>query len=64
MKIDLINMILSHAGRDTFDGIIIDDAGHNLDAVHSLDQLILEYAKVRAGGQSDIVVVNQAVLTA
>ena len=60
MKIDLINMILNHAGKEHFDGIIIDDDGHELDAVHSLDAMIMEYAKVRGGGQSDLVVVNPA----
>lgn len=62
MKIDLIGMILNHAGRKAFDGIIIDDDGHELDAEHSLDQMIKEYAKVRAGGQSDLVVVRRSIL--
>jgi hypothetical protein len=57
MKIDLIGMILQHAGAGCFDGAIIDNGGRELDAVTSLDMMIMEYAKVRNGGQSDIVVV-------
>jgi hypothetical protein len=62
MKIDLIGMILSYAGREPFDGVIINDDGKELDAAHSLDAMIMEYAKVRSGGQSDIVIVNKSVL--
>lgn len=61
MKIDLIGMIVNHAGRKPFTGIIIDDDGRELDAIRSLDTMIMEYAKVRGGGQSDIVVVNKGV---
>lgn len=63
MKIDLIGMILNHAGKRAFDGIIIDDDGQELDAVHSLDHMIMEYAKVRKGGSSDTVVVPSTLLT-
>ena len=62
MKIDLIGMILAHAGNECFDGVIIDDDGKELDAAHSLDAMMMEYAKVRSGGQSDLIVVNQSVL--
>jgi len=55
-------MILAHAGRDCFNGAIIDDDGKELDAVNSLDRMIVEYAKVRSGGTSDLVVVPQSVL--
>jgi hypothetical protein len=58
MKIDLIGIILNHAGRRPFNGLIIDDDGRELDAHESLDALIMEYAKVRGGGQSDIVAVR------
>lgn len=61
MKIDLIGMILNHAGSEPFDGIIIDDDGRELDAANSLDAMIMEYAKVRGGGQSDVVVVSRNV---
>jgi len=57
MKINLIGMIIAHAGREPFEGIVIDDDGNELDAAHVLDTLILEYAKVRNGGSSDLVVV-------
>lgn len=56
MRIDLIGMILSHAGKAPFDGIVIGDDGRELDAAASLDALIMEYAKARNGGQSDAVV--------
>lgn len=62
MKIDLIGMILTHAGRECFDGVLIDDNGRELDAARSLDHMIMEYAKVRAGGQSDVIVVSPTVL--
>jgi hypothetical protein len=62
VKIDLIGMILNNAGRRCFDGAIIDDDGKPLDADHSLDVMIMEYAKVRNGGTSDIIVVRKTVL--
>lgn len=61
MKIDLIGMILNNAGRRCFDGAIIDDEGKQLDAAHSLDYMIMEYAKVRNGGESSTVVVSRCV---
>lgn len=61
MKIDLIGMILNNAGRRCFDGAIIDDNGKLLDAAHSLDVMIMEYAKVKNGGKSDVVVVSKYV---
>lgn len=61
MKIDLIGMILNNAGRRCFDGAIIDDDGKELDAAHSLDHMIMEYAKVRNGGESSTVVVSRYV---
>lgn len=61
MKIDLIGMILAHAGQECFDGVIIDDNGKELDAAHSLDHMILEYAKVRQGGESSTVAVSRHV---
>lgn len=57
MKIDLIGMILNHTDRERFEGLIIDDNGRELDAVGSLDAMIMEYARVRQGGASDVVVV-------
>jgi hypothetical protein len=61
MKIDLIGMILNNAGRRCFEGAIIDDNGNQLDAAHSLDHMIMEYAKVRNGGESTTVVVSKYV---
>lgn len=60
MKINLQGLILnlSSSGRRTFDGLIVDVNNEPLDATHSLDHLILEYAKVRLGGESKIVVVS------
>jgi hypothetical protein len=62
MKIDLIGMILNNAGRRCFDGAIIDDNGKQLDAIESLDYMIMEYAKVRNGGESSTVAVSQRVM--
>lgn len=58
LKINLLDMILGHAGEEIFHGLIIDDDGKELDAVDSLDCLIMEYAKVRDGGHSDIVTIT------
>lgn len=57
MKIDLIGMILNNSRRGSFDGAILDDNGKELDALHSLDYMIMEYAKVRNGGESQAVAV-------
>lgn len=61
MKIDLIGMILNNAGRRCFDGAILDDNGNPMDAAHSLDAMIMEYAKVRSGGESSVVAVSKYV---
>lgn len=55
MKINLINMILYHAGTAPFECVVIEDDGRELDAAAALDALIMEYAKVRNGGQSSMV---------
>lgn len=57
MKIDLIGMILNKSRRGSFDGAILDDDGNEMDALHSLDHMIMEYAKVRNGGESSTVAV-------
>ena len=62
MKINLIGMILNNAGRKCFDGAMIDDNGTPLDAVKSLDHMIMEYAKVRNGGESSVVTVPREFL--
>lgn len=62
MKIDLIGMVLNNVDRGLFDGLIIDDDGRELDAAQSLDALIMEYAKVKNGGTSDLVVVPRSVM--
>lgn len=61
MKIDLIGMILNNSQRGSFDGAILDDDGKELDALHSLDYMIMEYAKVRNGGESSTVAVSRYV---
>ncbi len=58
MKIDLLGMILNNTKRGLFDGVIVDDQGRELDAAHSLDHLIMEYAKVKNGGTSSTVAVR------
>lgn len=55
MKVNLIGMILNNSVRDCFDGVVLDDQGNPLDAVRSLDTMIMEYAKVRNGGESSLV---------
>ena len=64
MKIDLIGMILNTAGSSHFDGVIIGNCGKELDAVHSLDFMIMEYAKVRNGGTSSSVAIPNALKNA
>ena len=56
MKIDLIGMIFNNAGRDCFEGCVLDDNGNELSAAEALHTLIMEYAKVANGGLSDLVV--------
>lgn len=58
MKIDLIGMIFNKAGSKAFDGVLLDDDGKEMEAAHALDALIMEYAKVKNGGTSDVVVVR------
>jgi hypothetical protein len=55
-------MILNNAGRRCFDGAILDDSGKPLDAAHSLDYMMLEYAKVRRGGESSTVAISREVI--
>ncbi len=59
MKIDLLGMILNNTKHGLFDGVIVDDNGQELDAAHSLDHLIMEYAKVKSGGTSNTVAVRK-----
>jgi hypothetical protein len=62
MKIDLIGMILNNTRKNAFNGALLDDHGDEMGEVQSLDTLIMEYAKVRNGGQSDVVVVTKKVM--
>lgn len=52
MKINLIGMILNNCGRKCFDGAILGEDGNPLSAADSLDHMIMEYAKLRNGGES------------
>lgn len=61
MKINVIGMILNNAGRRSFDGAVLDDAGKPMSAANSLDALIMEYAKVRNGGESSLAVLSREV---
>jgi hypothetical protein len=63
MKVNLIGMILNHAGRQWFDGLVVDDDGRSMPAADSLHALIMEYAKVVNGGKSDLVVASAEMLT-
>ena len=55
VKINLIGMILNNAGRECFDGALLDDNGNPMPAEESLHTMIMEYAKVINGGTSDVV---------
>lgn len=59
MKINLIGMILHHAGESPFEDCIIGDDGTELDAVAALDAMIMDYAKARSGGKSAVVVIPE-----
>lgn len=61
MKINVIGMILNNAGRHRFEGAILDDNGKPMSAANSLHAMIMEYAKVINGGQSDIVTTSREV---
>ena len=61
MKINLIGMILNNAGRQCFDGILMGDDGKPMSAADSLHVMIMEYAKVVAGGTSNLVKASREV---
>lgn len=61
MKINVIGMILNNCGRRCFDGAVLDDSGKPMPAANSLDALIMEYAKVRSGGESSLAVLSREV---
>jgi len=61
MKINLIGMILNNGGRRVYEGSILDDDGKPMSAADSLDAMIMDYAKVRNGGQSEIVTLSREV---
>jgi len=44
-------------GAEPFEGFVIDDDGTELDAVNSLDRMIMDYAKARSGQAAEFVVV-------
>lgn len=58
MKVDLIGMIFNTGAQRYFEGFVTDDDGKELNAHESLDILIMEYAKVKNGGTSELVVVR------
>lgn len=64
MKINLIGMILNHAGRRCFHGVILDDNGKPMPAADSLHHMIMEYAKVVNGGTSVVVTTSSEVMIA
>lgn len=61
MKINLIGMILNNAGRRCFEGAIIADDGKPMSAANSLHTMIMEYAKVVNGGESNVVTASREV---
>lgn len=64
MKINVIGMILSSAGRQAFEGAVLDDAGNPMSAADSLHALMVEYAKVANGGTSDVMAASREVSAA
>lgn len=61
MKVNVIGMILNNCGRRTFEGTVLDENGKQMSAADSLDAMIMEYAKVRTGGDSDLVTLSREV---
>jgi hypothetical protein len=61
MKINLIGMILNNCGRACFEGAVLNDDGKPMSAAASLDFMICEYAKVKAGGESTVVALSREV---
>jgi hypothetical protein len=61
MKINLIGMILNNVGRASFERLVDGVDGKPMAAADSLHTLILEYAKVANGGQSELVTTSREV---
>lgn len=61
MKINLIGMILNNCGRYRFDHALLDDNGNPMTAADSLHTMIMEYAKVVNGGESNVVTTSREV---
>jgi hypothetical protein len=61
VKINVIGMILNNAGRRSFDGAVLGDAGRPMSAADSLHTLIMEYAKAFNGGESKIAALSREV---
>ena len=63
MKIDLIGFIFNTGSKRHFKGII-SDGDRELSEHEILDFMIMEYAKVKNGGVSDVIVVRKLLQTA
>lgn len=61
MKVNVIRMILDNTGRRCFEGAVLDDSGKPMGAADSLHTLIMEYAKVVNGGNSDLATTSREV---
>lgn len=61
MKINLIGMILNNCGRRSFEGALLDDTGKPMSAADSLHHMIMQYANVVNGGNSDVVTTSREV---
>lgn len=57
-------MILNNCGRRSFEGAILDDNKKPMSAADSLHTMILEYAKVANGGESNLVTTSREVTIA
>lgn len=60
MKVNLIGLILGHCGRSLFNLTALKD-GKELSAPDSLHTMIMEYAKLFNGGESDLVSLSRFV---
>lgn len=61
MKINVIGMILNNAGRRSFEGAVLNDAGKPMSAADSLHTLMMEYAKAFNGGESKLAALSREV---
>lgn len=59
MKIDFVGMILCHFPSGFFENLVKDDVGNLLTEEDAVHEMIMEYAKVANGGQSNYMSVDE-----